>query len=226
MSNGRRFLGDVSWFQVIGSALASVTAAFLASKLGVSGTLIGAAIVSFVITISSSLYTNTLKQSRTLLVRTDSGTVIERAVDEGEVAEALEEAREVGGNVVGAQFAEDEKPRLHWKTILTTTGVVLALSLAILSVYELTTGHPVGTNDSDGGISITQPFGGNSDNQPADEAPASTPPAPTATPTATPATVAPTPTVAPTTEPTPTEPTATNPTATPTAPTTLPPRTR
>ena len=224
MSNGHRFLGDVSWFQVIGSALASVTAAFLASKLGVSGTLIGAAIVSFVITISSSLYTNTLKQSRTLLVRTDSGTVIERAVDEGEVAEALEEARDVGGKVVGAQFAEDEKPRLHWKAILATTGVVLALSLAILSVYELTTGHPVGTNDSDGGISITQPFGGGSDNQPSDEAPASTPPAPTATPT----TVAPTPTKTPTAEPTPTEPTATNPTSTPTptAPTTLPPRTR
>jgi len=221
MSDRRRLLGDVSWFQVVGSALASVTAAFLASRLGVSGTLIGAAIVSFVITISSSLYTNTLKHSRTLLVRTESGTVIERAVQDGEVAEALEEVHDVGGNVVGAQFVEDEKPRLHWKTILTTTGVVLALSLAIISGYEVATGHPVGKSDSDGGISITQPFGSGSDKQPADKAPASTPTAPTANPT----TIAPTPsTETPTVEPTPTEPTTTTPTAT--APTTAPPGAR
>ena len=211
MSHHRRFLGEVSWFQVIGSALASVTAAFLASRLGVSGTLIGAALVSFVITISSSVYTNTLKESRTLLVRTESGTVIERAVDEGEVAEALEDVHDVGGNVVGAQFVDDEKPRLHWKRILATTGVVLALSLATISGYELVTGHQVGKSGTDGGISIIQPFRGGTDNGVLAET------APTSAPTTSPTTLAPS-TETPTSEPTLVEPTPTEvlPTTSPT----------
>ncbi|MEV0697329.1 hypothetical protein AB0I53_05340 [Saccharopolyspora sp. NPDC050389] len=47
---------DVSPTQVAGAALASVTAAFLGSRLGVAGTLIGAALTSVVITVGGALY--------------------------------------------------------------------------------------------------------------------------------------------------------------------------
>ncbi|TDD49406.1 hypothetical protein [Saccharopolyspora elongata] len=47
---------DVAPTQVAGAALASVTAAFLGSRLGVAGTLIGAALTSVVITVGGALY--------------------------------------------------------------------------------------------------------------------------------------------------------------------------
>ncbi len=208
MADNRRLMGDVSWFQVVGSALASVTAAFVASRLGVAGTLIGTAVMSFVITVGSSLYTNTLKQSHTLLVRTEGGTVIQRSVEQDEVKDVFEEVQDSGRDVVGAEMVEDDKRPLQWKKILITTGVVLAIALAILSAYELTTGHPVGQDKSDGGISISQPFGGGND-KPSEkqqtpapqESPNKPPPAATPTPGAPTPTSVPTATIAPTTPP-------------------------
>lgn len=47
---------DLSPTQVAGAALASVTAAFLGSRLGVAGTMLGAALTSVVITVGGALY--------------------------------------------------------------------------------------------------------------------------------------------------------------------------
>lgn len=212
MTNRRGPLSDISWFQVVASALAAVTAAWIASQLGVAGTLIGAALGSFVVTLSSAFYSNTLHKGRTLLIQTERGTVIERHVEEGEVSDAFSEAEEVDGHVVGAQFVED-KPRLHWKTILTTTVIVLVIAMAAITGYELITNHPLG--DSGGGTTIGDTFGKGPKDTPATTTPTETPTtATTTTPTTTDSPTATTPTDTATTEPTnPTD------TATTTAPT-------
>ncbi len=181
--------------------MAAVTAAWIASRLGVAGTLIGAALGSFVVTISSAFYGRTLDHTRTLLIQTESGTVIERQVDEGEVREALDEAADVDSAARGARFV-DEKPRLHWKTIIVTSIVVLSLAIAAISTYELISGR---TLDGDHGTTIGDTLGGNRDK-----------PKPTPTPSETATTVPTTPTATETTtEPTPTASTDT-PTPTPT----------
>lgn len=218
MPNRRRFLPDVSWFQVVASALAAVTAAWIGSKLGISGTIVGAALGSFVVTLSSSFYSNTLHRGRTMLIQTERGTVIERQVEDGDVSDAFSEAKDADSPVVGAQFV-DEKPELRWKTIIVTTVIVLAISLAGIYAYELVVKHPLGNSGS--GTTIGDTFGRGSKDKPA------TPPA-TTTPTD-PATTVPTTTApptmarttAPTTTPTPTR----TPTTTPsgTATTTVPP---
>lgn len=165
-------MGEVSWFQVAGSALAAVTAAFLASTLGVAGTLIGAAVASLTVTLGSAFFANTLREGRTLLVRTDSGTVIEHVADEGEVAEAFEEVRDAhGGTIVGAEFVEDDEPKFRWKSIVVTTAIVLGLALAAITAYELTTGQVFGLNDAEGGTSISRPFGGGGSSAPDEQAP-------------------------------------------------------
>jgi hypothetical protein len=205
MSRRRGFLGEVSWLQLAGSVLAAVTAAWIASRLGVAGTLVGAALGSAVVTVTSAFYARTLDKGRTLLVTTASGTVIQRRVEEGEVAETLDQAAEVDSPVERAEFVPDEPaPRLHWKTIAITTVVVLALALAAISTYELVTGS---TLDGSKGTTIGDTFGGaKGDPEPTD---------PTTTPTTTP-TTAPTTTPTPTvTTPTPSESTTT-PTPTPT----------
>lgn len=196
----------MSWFQLAASVLAAVTAAWLASRLGVAGTLVGAALGSAVVTVTSAFYARTLDKGRTLLVTTASGTVIQRRVNEdGEIGETLEQAGEVGP-VKGAEFVEDEsKGRLHWKTIIITTVVVLAMALAAISTYELVTGE---TLDGSKGTTIGDTFGGTKGKpEPSD---------PTTEPTTEPTETTPTTTPAPTaTTPTPT-PSATTPTPTPT----------
>lgn len=214
MPNRRRFLPDVSWFQVVASALAAVTAAWIASKLGISGTIVGAALGSFVVTLSSAFYSNTLHRGRTMLIQTERGTVIERHVEDGEVADAFSEAKDADGPVVGAQFV-DEKPKLRWKAIIATTVIVLAIALAGITAYELVVKHPLG--DSGGGTTLGDTFGRGPKDKP------TTPPATTA-PTD-PATTVPTTTAPPTTAPTTTPTTTPTPTGIPTgtAPTTVPP---
>ena len=130
------------WFQLAASVLAAVTAAWIASSLGVAGTLVGAAVGSAVVTLTSAFYARTLDKGRTLLVTTASGTVIQRRVDEDdEIARPLDQAAEEAP-VKSAEFVPDETaPRLQWKTIVVTTVVVLALALAAISTYELVTGR-------------------------------------------------------------------------------------
>lgn len=210
MSKRRGFLGEVSWFQLIASVLASVTAAWIASSLGVAGTVIGAALGSAVVTVSTAFYGRTLHKGRTLLVTTSSGTIIQKRVEDGDIAETLEQAAEVAP-VRSAEFVPDEpKPRLHWKTIVITTVVVLALALAAISTIELVTGR---TLDGSPGTTFG---GGRDDPEPSDptttptpddtaSTPATTPtPTPSATasrPTPSPSTSTPTPTPTTTTEP-------------------------
>ncbi len=208
MSRRRGLLGDVSWLQLVASVLAAVTAAWIASRLGIAGTLIGAALGSFVVTISSAFYGRTLDHTRTLLIQTESGTVIERQVEEGEIREALDEAADVDSAARGAKFV-DEKPRLHWKTIIITAIVVLSLSLAAISTIELITNR---TLDGDHGTTIGDSFGGNRDKpepkptqsettDPTTTVPTTpTPTATTTTPTPSPSTTTPTPTPTQTTE--------------------------
>lgn len=215
MSKRRRLLNGISLFQIIASALAAVVAAWIASKLGVAGTLIGAALGSFVVTLSTAFFTNTLHHGRTLLIQTERGTVIERHVEEGEVSDAFSEAKDVDSPVVGAHFIDD-KPRMHWKTMLATTAIVLAIALAAITTYEVFAKHPLG--DSDGGTTLGDTFGRGPKDQPTATTPterATTPPTTTATPTE------PTVTATETTATAPTEDPSGNPTL-PSSPTTEP----
>lgn len=181
------FLG-LSWFQVIAGALAAMTSAWIASSLGVAGTIIGAAVGSLVATITAALYANTLDRSRTLIVRTDSGTVVETEAERTEVV--------------------DEPRRIHWRTVVVTTIAVLALSFGAMGAYELVTGDSYGSNTDN--ARIGNPFGGspstgNAPTERPDDEPTETTPTPTEdTPTPTEPTVTPTETTPTPTEDTPT----------------------
>lgn len=168
MSERRSLLGEVSWFQIMASVLAAVTAAWIASSLGVAGTLIGVAVASFVAPVSTALYGRTLDKGKTLIVQTTSGTVIQKSVQDGDIAEAFEEAAEVDGSAVrSGEIVETPRKRLHWKTILATTVAVLLLSLAAISGLELVSGRSL---DGSNGTTIGDTIGGSSNNKSDDPA--------------------------------------------------------
>jgi hypothetical protein len=222
MSSRPGFLSEVSWFQVAVSALAAVTAAWIASSLGVAGTLIGAALGSSVVTISSAFYGRTLDKGKTLIVQTASGTSVQAPVDDGDIGEAFERVEEAEGSpVTGAKVVDDADGaaprRLHWKTITATTAIVLAISLGAMGAYEVVTGESYGVRTDN--ARIGNPLGGShgsSDSQDDDPKPTRTP-EPTAS-TTTPAPSRTTPAPAATTP----APTATTPAPTPTATTPTP----
>ena len=55
---------ELSLTQILGSTAAAVTAAFLGSRLGVAGTLIGAALASFISVVGGAVYTTSIKATR------------------------------------------------------------------------------------------------------------------------------------------------------------------
>ena len=198
------FLG-LSWFQVVAGALAAMTSAWVASALGVGGTIIGAALGSLVVTISSSFYASTLDRGRTLIVQTEGGRYVETEVEPGHTAEALAAVREATDEEVrGAEVVEPRRT-IRWKVVALSTAVVLAISGLAIGGYELATGRAYGTDPDN--ARIGNPFGGGTSSQEEDPAPEQgeeTDPAPTATPTPTASTPTPTPTPTDDAEPTPT----------------------
>jgi hypothetical protein len=209
----RRLFGEMSWLQVVASALAAMIAAWAASRLGVAGTIIGAAMGSLVLTVSSAFFARTLETGRTLLVQTERGTVIEKHLEEGEsVTEAFEEVAEASAQPRGARVVED-RPPISWPTVLVTSIVVLVLAIGAITAYELVVGREWGTNDK--GTTIGDTFGGGG-SRPDDPSPRPSPTVPTTTPT-TPIPTDVTPSPSPTPSPTPATPFPTDPsTASPT----------
>src|SRR5918912_1372246 len=67
MPNGPPPRLQLSVIQVVTAALSAVSAAAIASRLGVGGTLLGAAVTSVVATVASALYAHSLDQARTHL---------------------------------------------------------------------------------------------------------------------------------------------------------------
>ncbi len=141
----RSVLGDLSWFQVLAGALAAMTSAWIASALGVAGTIIGAAIGSLVVTISSAFYQRGLDRGRTLIVRTEGGTVVETTAEPGETVAALDAVRDATGSQIrGAEVVDEPRGGVRWGVVALTTVLVLAVAGAAMGGYELLTGDSYG----------------------------------------------------------------------------------
>ncbi|MCD9153173.1 hypothetical protein [Aeromicrobium duanguangcaii] len=137
------FLGGLSWLQLVAGALAAMTSAWVASFLGVAGTIIGAALGSLVASIASALYARGLDRGTTLI--TESGSVVARARPSGEGGEDVDVAVTREQTVVSVDEAERAFP---WKRVLTWSGLALAVSLLAIGGYELVTGDSFGKADN------------------------------------------------------------------------------
>lgn len=93
---------QVSVPQVSGAALASVTAAFLGSHLGVAGTIVGAGMTSVIITVGGVLYQRSLEKTKE--------KAVEAAAKASERAKAADK-RLLGKRVAGTSAAEGRDRR-------------------------------------------------------------------------------------------------------------------
>ncbi|RYP86286.1 hypothetical protein EKO23_10060 [Nocardioides guangzhouensis] len=166
---------QIDWIRAFAGALAAVASAVLLSTLGAAGTIIGAAIGSLVVTVSSAMFTQGLTTSRRRLAKKQKGAAEKVGIAQAEVLRAarasdtaaqdshLEHAEERLAEVrdeldetllATAPVSWRERlSRLPWKHIGLTTLGLFVLTLVVITVFELLAGQSVSsmTGGSDSG---------------------------------------------------------------------------
>jgi hypothetical protein len=214
-----------SWPQLAGGALAAVTAAAIGSRLGVGGTLIGAAVASIVGGVGGTLYSAGLDRTHRKVAdaitrgydRVRSSAEYDRdavqtlegdeasptlpGLDPGPDPEAGEPTRV---DLVPEGRSEDARRKV-WKVMGLTAAAIFLVTLVTITIVELGLGR---TLDGSDGTTVSQVVRERRSTPTPTAKPTPTPSATTTTPTMTP-----TPSV--TDQPTTPAPTATLPTETP-----------
>lgn len=160
---------EMSATQLIGGALAAMTAAVIGAQLGVAGTVLGAAIGSVVAGAAGSLYTASLKHTRAKLASAFVGRVGETDVEVTTVSTSTEvdgwttvtqptaAAAPASPDPVATAAEVDSAghpvSRWPWKPILVSTAAVFLLAIAGITGFELISGQSVSGGD---GTTITQ----------------------------------------------------------------------
>lgn len=128
-----RSLLDLSLTRLLGGSMAAATAAALGSRLGVVGTIAGAAVLSIISAIAASLYTNSMARAKeaVVLVRSRRGP---DGVD-------VEVVRETWWR---------RPDRATTRRVLVTTGAVFAIAAAFLTGLQAATGAQVTGTDLGG----------------------------------------------------------------------------
>lgn len=200
--------------QIAGGALAAVTAAALGSRLGVAGTLVGAAVASLIAGVAGALYTRGLERTRDgvkkIVLRDSNGdtevvTVVEREAD----SDDHEQTTPLPAK------APKPAPKRTWTRplaivggMVATAAVTFVLAIGVITGWEFSTGTSL---NGEQGTTI-----GQARKQPTAQKPSSSPSStPSSSPTEQPSqTPSSTPSETPTQSPTPSESPSTTPTET------------
>lgn len=183
--SARTVLLGLSMPQVTGAALASVTAALAASRLGVTGTVLGAAFGSVVSTVAGAVYSHSLDRAQTR-VTTTTRRLVRSAPDRDPAdpaalpAELDDDARVVAEQVVAEEVVTEDvidlpgrtegkgtdrsaggvpAPRRRPRWLIPAAAVVVfAVAMGTISLVEAILGHPVSGAGStgQGGTTVTR----------------------------------------------------------------------
>ena len=169
---------DLSPTQLAGGALAAMTSAVVGARLGVAGTVLGAAVGSIVAGVAGTLYTTSLRHTKekissVIVAKTeDAETAIipvpaepYRVADQHTSSQAsigdaptrqlpwATDAAARPATAVGAIEPSQPKHRWPWKAILVSTAAVFVLAFAAITGFEVLTGHAISGGQ---GTTITQ----------------------------------------------------------------------
>jgi len=179
---------EIDWVKTFAGALAAVSTAVLLSTLGAVGTLIGAALGSVVVTVSSQLYAQGLARSRRSLAKAQETALFKVGIAQAEVRragrrqgdeEAVEAHLEVADERLGeakADLDEAATPAptwrerlvvLPWKRIALLAAATFLVVLVVIAAFEALTGRSVssytGGSDKDSSSTFNGGDGSSSD---------------------------------------------------------------
>jgi hypothetical protein len=148
---------ELSPSQVVGGALAAMTAAALGSRLGAAGTIIGAAAASVIAAVSGALYTASLRHThekvRTVWPtrwKTNTPATVQLVSDPAQPNAAAAPAQQLTRR---KRPESRQRPRLPWKNVM--VGALLAFGIAAVAItgLELVSGQALSGDD---GTTISQ----------------------------------------------------------------------
>jgi hypothetical protein len=138
---------EFSVTQIVGGALAAMTAAALGSQLSAAGTIVGAALASVIAAVAGSLYTASLRRTRDK-VKTVFWTGEPNAVKEPTVMEIIPDSE---GHIAGQRShlvapepdpnQKPQGPKLNWKRVLVVALVTFGIAAVALTTFEVVTGQ-------------------------------------------------------------------------------------
>jgi hypothetical protein len=129
---------DLSVTQITGGALAAMTAAALGSRLGVAGTISGAAVASIVAGVAGSLYTASLRHTREKVKTVWSGRI---AGTETPASVDVVPETPVWDLPQAPVVAQHRTPRnVPWKGMLAGAAAAFAIAVVALTGFELLSG--------------------------------------------------------------------------------------
>ena len=146
---------DLSVTQIVGGALAAMTAAALGSQLSVAGTVVGAALASIITAVAGSLYAVSIRRTGDK-VKTVFYTKEPNEVDEPTVMEIVSDRE---GHIAGQRShlvaPEPEpgpspgqrRPKLNWKRVAVAALAAFGIAAVSLTAVELVTGHALSGGD-------------------------------------------------------------------------------
>ena len=174
---------QLSAVQVAAGALASVSAAVVASFFGVAGTLIGAALASVISTVSAALYTNSLSRTNEQLRRVRSQLVVvaprSRTGERPAAAGAPADGTRVLPATLDPRRAPAPRHGRRWPRMAGYAVAVFGLAMAIVTGIEVVGQQPVsalvGAQEASSATTLGELTGGPTSRQ-------DSPPTPTTTP--------------------------------------------
>jgi hypothetical protein len=167
---------DLSATQLIGGSLAAATAAALGSRLGVVGTIVGAALVSVVSAVAGALYTQSLRRTQELIRAREMLGARERLAKVGAAARrpTLRDDPHPDPQEIEAAV-EDVTPsiwsRVTWKGVAATAGILFVITALVITGTELLTGHSL---DGRSGTTVTDVLKGGGSSGTSDNVPPTT----------------------------------------------------
>lgn len=161
----------VDWLKVVAGALAAVSSALLLSTLGAAGTIVGAALGSIVVSLTTSFYSSGLAASRRRMADAQTLAMRRVGVAQAEVRRAgrrtdaseahLEHAdEELAAAKEELAESEPERPTLKerlaempWKQVGLFAGGFFLCAVIAITAFELIAGKPVSslTGGTEGG---------------------------------------------------------------------------
>lgn len=172
---------DLSVTQVVGGALAAMTAAALGSRLSVAGTVVGAALASIIAAVAGAMYTASLRRTRDKVRSVWTGTAggtptrVEVLTEEPAAAEA--DAATAGPQV--ARSSPWRSGRL-WKRIAIGAVATFALAFGAVTGLELISGQALSGGSGTTFEQVREPANvpGPEQQEPSEAAPTSDTPSP------------------------------------------------
>lgn len=166
--------------QVMAAALAAVTAAFVGSRLGVYGTVIGAGVISLATTIGGEIYLRSLDRTKEAAKRTKDAALaravrtaatwpVAEVTAPGDSVDDNAETAEAGADETRELTAPEEEPvrkRPRWLVLAGGALVAFVLGMGVVTGIELITGNSLSGED---GRSVSNFLGGPARQEPAPE---------------------------------------------------------